>query len=241
MVPEIKKRKKEYNRNYRIKNKDKIKQQKNKWYKENNEHVKQKSKQYREENKEYILKQKKKWYHKNKDDLRKKSKEWRDKNPDYLKEYFKKYYIDNREKILIQSKKYREKPEVKKRFKMHYKEIKEKNPEIFKERRKRDYKKHKEKRLEYFKKYRQSEKGKIIMNKKQAKRRNLKWIEIWKNPFPKDISVDYHHINNILVIPLPRQIHSNAPNRPLEVHRKIVNNLILKLYGIDINKLLSDK
>ena len=79
------------------------------------------------------------------------------------------------------------------------------------------------------KNYNRSKKGRIIMLKTQAKRkRNLGFIPLMDNLFPDEIQVDYHHINNIFVIPIPRQVHKNMLGKN---HRVKVNNWIEEIIG----------
>jgi len=88
-------------------------------------------------------------------------------------------------------------------------------------------------------KYRQTENGKIASKKKKAKRkRNLKFQHLWKNPFPKNIPVDYHHINNILTIPIPKQTHQYICGVKKQEHQQYNYRMIEKLYQIDLQKIL---
>ena len=80
-----------------------------------------------------------------------------------------------------------------------------------------------------YKKYLRSEKGKLADRKKQAKRkRNLSFTPLMNNPFPKEIPVDYHHINDTFVVPVPRQVHKNMLGKQ---HRVKVNNWIEEVIG----------
>ncbi len=67
--------------------------------------------------------------------------------------------------------------------------------------------------------------------------RNLGWVSLFSNPFPKEVDVDYHHVNNVIVIPIPRRLHhlNLGPN-----HRERMNNVIENLYGMDFNKIIED-
>ena len=83
------------------------------------------------------------------------------------------------------------------------------------------------------KKYRQTEKGKSMhkaeIKKSNAKRnRNLGFIPLMSNPFPKEISIDYHHINNTFVVPVPRQVHKSMLGKN---HRIKVNDWIEEIIG----------
>ena len=70
----------------------------------------------------------------------------------------------------------------------------------------------------------------FIKNKAQAKRkRNLGFIPLMSNPFPDEIQIDYHHINNVFVIPIPRQVHKNMLGKN---HRREVNNWIEEYIGL---------
>jgi hypothetical protein len=139
------------------------------------------------------------------------------------KEYKKKYY-SNKDNI-------KKKNEIdRKYYRNHKKEHHEKqkiwvknNPEKIKEIRNR---------------FRKTEWGKLQRRKEAMLRyRNLKSIELFINPFPKDVEVDYHHINNILTIPLPRELHRSIKGKR-ENHRKECDRIILELYGLNIKSLL---
>ena len=47
------------------------------------------------------------------------------------------------------------------------------------------------------------------------------------NPFPKDIPIDYHHINDMFVIPTPNKLHQislgNKQQHRTEVNKAIEN------------------
>jgi len=77
------------------------------------------------------------------------------------------------------------------------------------------------------KKYNQTSEGKITMKKAFAKRkRNLGFTPLMSNPFP--VPVDYHHINNTFVVPVPRQVHKSMLGKN---HRVKVNNWIEEVIG----------
>jgi len=101
---------------------------------------------------------------------------------------------------------------------------------------------------ESIKKYHQSDKGKKAIRRanrkanktekrkklyranKARRKRDLKWIPFMDNPFPDDVEVDWHHINDLIVIPLPRKLHQH--NLGVN-HRSKCNNIINQIYGID--------
>lgn len=83
---------KQYQKEYRNKNKEKAKEY---------------SKKYRKDNKIQLKEKKKKYYHKNKDRLINLKKEYYAKNKDKLKKYIKEYALKNKHKIKERLKKYR--------------------------------------------------------------------------------------------------------------------------------------
>jgi len=90
--------------------------------------------------------------------------------------------------------------------------------------------------------YRKTEKGKLNVAKGNHKRyTQYKIIELFENPFPEDIKVEYHHINDILVIPMPKDIHKRYAGRTTNKHRKLMEKEIYKLYGLDIIDLLKEE
>tara|TARA_R110000796_G_scaffold42401_3_gene104855 strand:+ start:140 stop:622 length:483 start_codon:yes stop_codon:yes gene_type:complete len=74
---------------YRDKNKEKLKEKDKKYYEKNKEKIKEKDKQYYEDNKEKIKKQKKENYEKNKEHYKKKNKDYREENKEKGKEKIK--------------------------------------------------------------------------------------------------------------------------------------------------------
>jgi len=89
------------------------------------------------------------------------------------------------------------------------------------------------KHLDWFK----TENGKLSSRKTQHRRdRDLGFVELFINPFPDDIDVHYHHINNLLVIPIPKSFHISTYGIN---HREKCNNIIKDLYYIDVEDLLN--
>ena len=72
--------------------------------------------------------------------------------------------------------------------------------------------------------------------KANAKKRNLGYVVLFDNPFPKcDVrSIDMHHVNGIIVIPLPHRTHKKMTD-----HDSFCKNWIKKLFLLDIDTLLS--
>jgi len=110
-------------------------------------------------------------------------------------------------------------------MKNYYQECKEK----IREQQQDYYQRHKDEICANVRKYYKTEVGRIVDRKHQAKRkRNLGFIPLMSNPFPNEIEVDYHHINNVFVIPVPRQVHKSMYGNN---HRVKVNNWIEEIIG----------
>jgi hypothetical protein len=87
--------------------------------------------------------------------------------------------------------------------------------------------------LDYNKIYRQTGIGKTKRKiSKEKRNRNYGFIQIMDNPFPKEVEIDWHHINDMLVIPIPRKIHRDIKGKN---HRKLCNSIIEDLYMICTN------
>jgi hypothetical protein len=95
--------KKEYNKEYYLKNKEKLKQISKEYRLKNREKIKQQRKKYYLKNKEKILKKTKGYYKK----YYLKRKEHYLKNREYYLKYKKEYFLKNKEKILKKRKEYR--------------------------------------------------------------------------------------------------------------------------------------
>lgn len=87
--------KKEYNKEWRLKNKEKIKEYNKQYHIENKEKIKQKEKKYRIENKEKIQERTKKYRIENKEKVQERTKNWKLNNKEKLKESKKQYYLKN--------------------------------------------------------------------------------------------------------------------------------------------------
>ena len=75
-----------------------------------------------------------------------------------------------------------------------------------------------------------------VHRKANAKRRKLGYVPLFDNPFPKsDVrSIDMHHVNGLIVIPLPHKTH-----KKMIEHEKHCKQWIEKLFLLDIDMLLS--
>jgi hypothetical protein len=157
-----------------------------------------------------ILENSRIWYINHKEEKNRKNREWNTKNEEKRRQMSRKYYLDHKEEI-------------------------NKKAIIW-------GKLHIEEKRNGYKKYRKTNKGKLSMRKCASKRRKmLRWVELFITPFPKEIEIDYHHVNGVLTIPIPRITHvycSSGQNK--ELHKKKCNEWIKKLYGLDIDKLLSE-
>lgn len=86
-------------------------------------------------------------------------------------------------------------------------------------------------------KYAQSERGKFENLRRCAKRRrNLGFIKIQDNIFPKNIHIHWHHIDSEHVIALPRDVHRKCFTGETVRHRELCFQAIECLYGESIKK-----
>jgi len=76
--------------------------------------------------------------------------------------------------------------------------------------------------------YSKTEQGKIAARRKDAKRRSLKFIILLNNPFPEEVKVDWHHINDLFVIPVPKRLHNFYSSNYREKHRSLIMKKIKK-------------
>jgi hypothetical protein len=76
--------------------------------------------------------------------------------------------------------------------------------------------------------------------KARFKRRNLGYLPLFDNPFPQyDVrSVDMHHVNGIICIPLPHRTHMIVKGRNREKHKQRCQEWIEKLFILDVERLL---
>lgn len=91
-------------REYRLKNKEKVSEQQKKWYLKNKEKKREYNKKYRLKNKEKIRQQQQRYNEENRDKIQ----QYYEENRDKILERSKQYYEDNKEKILESGKLYRE-------------------------------------------------------------------------------------------------------------------------------------
>jgi len=87
--------------------------------------------------------------------------------------------------------------------------------------------KNQEKSREINKKYRKTEKGKFAEAKIRAKRRNFGWILMFENPFDDSILVDYHHITDVYVVAIPKDLHYQYMGK---YHRENTMEIVKQIY-----------
>ncbi len=159
----------EHNKEYRVKNKNKIKEKHKEYREQNKDKLKERNKEHYEQNKDKMNELKKEYYLNNKDKISKQRKEYREQNKDkikehyeqnkdkireqrkeYLKEYYrqnrdkiKEHYEQNKDKISVQSKEYSEKNKGK--IKEYQKEYRQKNRDKKKEYQKEYYRQNRDK------------------------------------------------------------------------------------------------
>ncbi|GAH50821.1 unnamed protein product [marine sediment metagenome] len=74
------------------------------------------------------------------------------------------------------------------------------------------------------------------MKKKASREKNFGFVKLFDNFFPSSIGIIWHHVNNMIVIPVPKKIHTS--NLGLDHREKMVIK-IKKIYGLDVTRLLS--
>ena len=124
---ELKKRKREYNKNYNINNKKDISNNKKEYYQKNKDKIKEHKKEYRMRLDVQI--RAKEYRKNNKDKTRGSNKQWKIDNPIYSKQWYQK----NRESEIKKGKEHYKKPEVKERkreYGMIYGKTYRKRPEV---------------------------------------------------------------------------------------------------------------
>ena len=93
---------------------------------------------------------------------------------------------------------------------------------------KRCYQKNREKILSHNAEYCQTEKGKIAVSKKNARRKhNLGFIQIFKNPFDKLEIIEWHHITDVYVVAIPRDLHQLYYGK---FHREKTMEIVKQVY-----------
>ena len=136
----------------------------------------------------------------------------------HYRNYHKKYYPLHGEKLKIYQSEYRKKLDVKKRQREYAQKYYQ------------DYYKNPEKYANLLKnvcKYAKTEKG---LRARAKRRRQLGFNVLFENKV--DEPVDWHHINDIDVIALPRDLHRHYCNGDTIVHRENLKYIVEQLYPI---------
>lgn len=90
---------------------------------------------------------------------------------------------------------------------------------------------HSKKGIENSQKYMKTEIFKNNIKKHTAKRRRkLGWIKMFDNPFNDSITIDWHHINDIYVVAIPRDIHALYKGYKQDKHRDLCFSVIKQIY-----------
>ena len=76
--------------------------------------------------------------------------------------------------------------------------------------------------------------------RREMKRREMGYCPLFDNPFPSDIEVDCHHVNDMIVVPVPHTVHNMACAAGINTpeHRERCNLWMYYLYGVDFDLLL---
>jgi len=98
--------KKESDRKYYLKNKERIKARVKEWCENNKDHVAKKHREYFQKHKQEIIEKNKIYIEKNKDKIFKFHKSYRDKHKDKIKDYMTAYYEKNKDKLINKNKLY---------------------------------------------------------------------------------------------------------------------------------------
>ena len=75
---------------------------------------------------------------------------------------------------------------------------------------------------------------KYTYKEKKAKReKQLGFVKLFDNPFPKEIKINWHHVNNIFVIPIPEKLHKCYYGSNRYIHRTICNKKLIDIRLLD--------
>jgi hypothetical protein len=163
--------KREYFKQYREQNKDKIAEKCKQYYEQNKDKIAELKKQYREQNKDKI----KKYREHNKDEIAEQRKQYREDNKDRIAEYKKQYHEQNKDDIAEQRKQYYE--QNKDKLAKYKKQYNEQNKDKLAEKGKQYYEQNKDKIAELKKQYREQNKDKAKQYYEQNKDKIKKYQE----------------------------------------------------------------
>lgn len=136
------------------------------------------------------------------------------------------FYLENREEKLKYQKEYnkthkKENKERAKRYALNHKEQLKIQKKIY-------YELHRKEILEKSKTYQKTEQGRLVKRKVEYRRKGMGFEIIADFKKNKILSpTQYHHIDNINVIEIPRWLHMKCNNPNQKKHRDLVKGLIL--------------
>jgi hypothetical protein len=80
----------------------------------------------------------------------------------------------------------------------------------------------------YLRSYFKTEHGKDVRRRIMSKRKGYGFCKLIENDW--NCAIEWHHVNNNDVVPLPRNLHRMCNNSDKKVHRKLANKLVNILY-----------
>lgn len=108
------------------------------------------------------------------------------------------------------------------------KEYREKHREYMDKYNKEYYQLNSVKIKEQTKNYRETNKGRLVdLAHTHKRKRNLGFILMFPNPFDNSVLVDYHHITDVYVIAVPRELHELYLGK---YHREKVMGIVKQIY-----------
>ena len=91
----------------------------------------------------------------------------------------------------------------------------------------------KKKKSEYYKKYSKTKSGRESIKRRNNKRnRKLGFNKIIENPFSKEVKINWHHINDNDVVPIPMDLHKLYHNPDKEIHRELLKNIVEQILNL---------
>ena len=92
--------------------------------------------------------------------------------------------------------------------------------------------KHKDEIVIRINKWRKTDSGRESRIKSNTRRkRELGWNKIMDNPFPEEIEIEWHHIDNKNVVAIPKYIHQKYIGYQRKKHRELLESYVKKIYG----------
>lgn len=91
-------------------------------------------------------------------------------------------------------------------------------------------------REELYEKYRQQHKIEIpeysneFLKRTRKRRKDLNWIKLFLNPFADSEQVEWHHITDVYVVAIPRDLHRVYGGGKRERHREKMIYIVRQIY-----------